>query len=64
MANPGLGLEILKTGEFSDFIIECQGIQFRVHRNVICRGSPILYNVCAGSFKVSHGGSSANGLFY
>ncbi|KEF56444.1 uncharacterized protein A1O9_08025 [Exophiala aquamarina CBS 119918] len=51
MSNPSLGLEILKTGEFSDFTIECQGTQFRVHRNVICRGSPVLYKMCAGSFK-------------
>lgn len=53
MSNTSLGLEILKTGEFSDFTIDCQGTQFRVHRNVICRGSPVLYKVCAGSFKVS-----------
>lgn len=53
MSNPSLGREILEMGEFSDFIIECQGVQFPVHRNVICRGSPVLYRACAGSFKVS-----------
>ncbi|KAK7887592.1 hypothetical protein LTR67_009493 [Exophiala xenobiotica] len=44
-------LQFLETGKFSDFIIECQGVEFKVHRIVVCTQSPMLDAACSGSFE-------------
>ncbi len=51
--DPGeIFLPFLENGKFSDFIIECQGVVFKVHRLVICTQSPMLAAACSGSFEV------------
>ncbi|KIW55927.1 hypothetical protein PV05_04636 [Exophiala xenobiotica] len=50
--DPGeIFLPFLENGKFSDFIIECQGVVFKVHRLVICTQSPMLAAACSGSFE-------------
>jgi len=46
-----LYLSFLETGKFSDFIIECQGVEFKVHRIVVSTQSPVLEAACSGSFE-------------
>jgi len=45
-------LHLLESGLFSDLVVECQGIEFKVHRNIVCSGSRMLMAACNGSFKV------------
>jgi hypothetical protein len=45
-------LHLLESGFFSDLIVECQGVEFKVHRAIVCSGSPMLLAACSGSFKV------------
>ncbi|KAK5190857.1 hypothetical protein LTR72_000668 [Exophiala xenobiotica] len=49
-------LHLLKSGFFSDLIVECQGIEFKVHRAIMCSGSPMLLAACNGSFKEADDG--------
>jgi hypothetical protein len=51
-ANPNeMYLSFLETGKFSDFIIECQGVEFKVHRIVVSTQSAMLEAACSGSFE-------------
>lgn len=52
MSDLEMGLGMLESGRFSDFIIECRGFQFHVHRCIISQGSPVLLAACNGSFMV------------
>ncbi|KAK4939979.1 hypothetical protein LTR10_019831 [Elasticomyces elasticus] len=48
---PDAYLDLLKSGQYSDFIIHCQGYEFKLHRAVVCVASPMLNKACSGSFK-------------
>jgi hypothetical protein len=45
--NVGLYLELLDSGQFSDFVIECDSIEFHVHRAIVCPASPLLEAQCS-----------------
>ncbi|KAK5467446.1 hypothetical protein LTS15_000419 [Exophiala xenobiotica] len=49
-------LHLLESGFFSDLIVECQGVEFKVHRAIMCSGSPMLLAACNGSFKEAEDG--------
>lgn len=42
-----------KDGEFRDFKLVCEGVEFWVHKVVICALSPVLRAACKGRFEVS-----------
>lgn len=44
---------LLSTGKFSDLIIEFQGIQFKVHRSVLCPQSAFFTAALEGGFVVN-----------
>lgn len=48
---------LLATGDFSDFTITCGGIDFKVHRAVICYASAYFKKACHGAFQVCYLGS-------
>ena len=50
---PPAYLGLLESGDYSDFIIECQGIEFKVHRAIVCPLSTMLQKAVSGPFKVS-----------
>ncbi|KIV84353.1 hypothetical protein PV11_00137 [Exophiala sideris] len=53
---PDAYLDLLKSGQYSDFIIHCQGYEFKLHRAVVCVASPMLNKACSGSFKEANEG--------
>ena len=46
-------IDLLRTGTFSDLVIECGSLEFQVHKAVVCAASPKLSAACGGQFKVS-----------
>lgn len=47
-------LELLKSGLFSDFTIECRGSEFKVHKAIICPCSDFFKAACNPNFEVQH----------
>lgn len=45
-------LEFLTTGKYSDLIIQCQEVEFKVHRIIVCTRSEMLDKACGGPFQV------------
>ena len=45
--------QLLETGKYSDFIIECGGRQFKLHRSIICPQSKFLEVLCDSNFEVN-----------
>lgn len=43
---------LLKSGKYHDFVLNCKGTEFRVHRSIICSKSPVLDALCSSPFKV------------
>jgi hypothetical protein len=43
---PQDNLQLLASGKSSDFTITCQGVKFKVHRNIISEESSILSEAC------------------
>ena len=43
---------LLETGDYSDLVLDCQGVRFNVHRIVLCPQSDYFGAICAGSIKV------------
>lgn len=47
-------MSLLKSGEFSDLTITCQGATFNIHKSVVCYQSRFFRNaVKQGTFEVS-----------
>ncbi|EXJ61728.1 hypothetical protein A1O7_02157 [Cladophialophora yegresii CBS 114405] len=44
-------LTLLKSGQYSDFVIECQGVEFKVHRAIVCPQSTMLERAANGDFR-------------
>ncbi|KIW26592.1 uncharacterized protein PV07_09674 [Cladophialophora immunda] len=42
---------LLRTGEFSDFILTVDERDFKIHRSIVCPQSTVLHRLCAGNFK-------------
>ena len=45
-------LRLRNDKKFCDFVIECNGVQFAVHRVVLCSRSEYFERMCSGEFKV------------
>lgn len=50
--NASLYLRYLETGQHADFVIECQGVEFNVHRIIVCAKSDMLDRAAGGHFQV------------
>lgn len=48
-----IGLDMLMQEKYSDLSIICQGVEFKVHRAIVCPRSPMLEAACGGQFKVN-----------
>ncbi|KIV84352.1 hypothetical protein PV11_00136 [Exophiala sideris] len=44
-------LEFLNSGKYSDLILECSDVEFKVHRVVVCPQSAMLDKACSGPFE-------------
>src|SRR5271168_3221017 len=44
-------LQLLASGESSDFTIICQGVEFKVHKAIICPESSFFHAACTNNFK-------------
>lgn len=51
--NVGLYLDLLDSGQFSDFVIDCDSIEFHVHRAIICPASPLLEAQCSEQVRAT-----------
>lgn len=40
------------SGKYSDLVLECEGIQFNVHKVIVCTQSPVMAAACDGEFRV------------
>src|SRR5438045_9377580 len=49
---PHANLQLLVSGESSDFTIICQDVEFKVHQAIICPESSFFRAVCTNNFKV------------
>ncbi|KAF2762896.1 hypothetical protein EJ05DRAFT_495747 [Pseudovirgaria hyperparasitica] len=43
--------QLLKTGDYSDCTLVCEGREFKTHKSVVCSQSPVLKKALDGSFK-------------
>lgn len=43
--------ECRERGDFTDFRIVCEGVDFYVHKIVLCSQSPVFRTACTGNFK-------------
>jgi hypothetical protein len=57
-----LYIKLLDSGQYSDFIISCKNVDFKVHRAVVCTGSPMLAAACNGTFEVQNSPPTAISL--
>ena len=54
MAGITAGLRsLLDSGKYSDFKITCKGVEFKVHKAIICSASDFFSALCESGFKVS-----------
>jgi BTB/POZ domain len=53
LLDPVEGLRLLETGEYSDFVIECKGREWKAHKLVLGTASSHLERLCYGQFKVN-----------
>jgi speckle-type POZ protein len=44
---------LMKSGQFSDLKLVCQGKEFNIHKLVACPQSPVIAAALQGDFKVS-----------
>ncbi|KAI0455895.1 hypothetical protein F5B21DRAFT_502919 [Xylaria acuta] len=44
--------ELLRSGEYSDFTLVCEGQEFPVHKSIICPQSPVIAAALKSQFKV------------
>ncbi|EXJ80811.1 hypothetical protein A1O3_07095 [Capronia epimyces CBS 606.96] len=56
LIKPAAYLQLLETGKYSDLVIDCQGVEFNVHRTVVCPQSAMLDAACSGKFEEAHTG--------
>lgn len=47
-----IALDLLKNGKYSNMSIVCQGVEFKLHRSIVCNGSPMLDAALRGQLKV------------
>lgn len=48
-----LGLaQLMDSEKYSDLKLVCQGLEFKVHKAIICTQSPVLAAACDGGFQV------------
>lgn len=45
--------DMLRSGQFSDLTLVCQGKEFKIHKLVACPQSPVFSAAVNGEFKVS-----------
>jgi hypothetical protein len=50
---PPSDFALLESGQYSYFVIECERVEFNVHRTIICCQSTMLERAANGYFKVS-----------
>ena len=43
--NAAANLQLLETGQFADYQIECEGTTFQVHRMMVAARSPVLMRI-------------------
>ncbi|EXJ68961.1 uncharacterized protein A1O5_07893 [Cladophialophora psammophila CBS 110553] len=48
---PSAYLDLLRSEKYSDFTIACNGVEFKVHRAVVCPASPFLDAACNSGFQ-------------
>lgn len=49
---PSPQLELLKSGQYSDLILVCDGREFKVHRSYVCIVSSVIAEKCKDAAKV------------
>ncbi len=57
---PSAYLGLLKSGDYSDLTITCQGTDFKVHRAVVCSGSTMIRAACNSDFEARYGTENTN----
>ncbi len=54
MADLETRINLLRSGDYHDFIITCRGIDFKVHRNMICPPSSYFQKLCNSNYKAGY----------
>ncbi|KAH8670530.1 hypothetical protein BGZ61DRAFT_107493 [Ilyonectria robusta] len=55
--NSSLLARLLDTGEFSDFVLLCQGKEFRLHKAIVCPQSSVMKAALDGGFQEAQTGT-------
>ena len=44
--------QLMDSEKYSDLKLVCQGLEFKVHKAIVCTQSPVLAAACDGGFQV------------
>lgn len=54
-------VHLMRSGQYSDVTLVCQGKEFKIHKLVVCSQSPVIAAALRGEFMVSNDGAASFG---
>lgn len=57
--NPWMAEDLLKSGDFSDFVLTCEDKEFKIHRAIVAPACPFFKSLVGNGFKEGTEGKAA-----